>query len=458
MAEHDFDLFVIGAGSGGVRAARMAAQRGARVARGRSRGARRHLRQRRLHSRRSCTASPRTTPRRFEEAAGFGWNVGEPRFDWERLKANRAREIARLTASTAAAEGAGVDDRPRPGALARRPRGRGASGAPAFRAERILVATGGCPVLAGRARRRARRQLDEMFDLDAFPAAAGGRGRRLHRLRVRVDLQRPGRRGDAALSRRADPARLRRRHPRLPRRRRCARTGVDLRVGTEVRALDADADGGLQRRPRPTAACWRPTPCSTPPAACRTPRGSASRRPASRSTSTARSSSTTTTAPTCRSIYAVGDVIDRVQLTPVALAEAMALVDDLFGDGAPRVDYEYIPTAVFTHPNIGTVGLLGGRRARARFGEVARLPQRVQAAAPHAVSGSAERTLMKLVVDARQRPRRRPAHGRRRRRRDRAGLRGGDEGRRDQGVFDETIGIHPTAAEEFVTMREPVAS
>ena len=56
-------------------------------------------------------------------------------------------------------------------------------------------------------------------------------------------------------------------------------------------------------------------------------------------------------------IYAIGDVIDRVQLTPVALAEAMALVDDLFGGDGRRVDYMHIPTAVFTHPNIGTIGL-----------------------------------------------------------------------------------------------------
>ena len=63
------------------------------------------------------------------------------------------------------------------------------------------------------------------------------------------------------------------------------------------------------------------------------------------------------TARNVPAIYAIGDVIDRVQLTPVALAEAMALVDELFGDAARRVDYLHIPTAVFTHPNIGTIGL-----------------------------------------------------------------------------------------------------
>ena len=155
------------------------------------------------------------------------------------------------------------------------------------------------------------------------------------------------------------------------------------------------------------------------------------------------------------SVYAVGDVTDRVQLTPVALAEAMAVVDHLFGGAGRSMSYDFIPTAVFTHPNVGTVGRRspgaeGLRRDR-------RLPQRVQAAAPHALSGSGERTLMKLVVDSAT---------------DRViGLHmvGPDAGEVVQGfavamkagatkaVFDQTIGIHPTAAEEFVTMRQPVS-
>jgi glutathione reductase (NADPH) len=97
-------------------------------------------------------------------------------------------------------------------------------------------------------------------------------------------------------------------------------------------------------------------------------------------------------------IHALGDVIDRVQLTPVALAEAMALVDRLFGEGRRRVDYELIPTAVFTDPNIGTVGLTEAA-ARERFGDV-RVFRSEFKALKHTLSGSSERTLMKLVVDA----------------------------------------------------------
>ena len=160
------------------------------------------------------------------------------------------------------------------------------------------------------------------------------------------------------------------------------------------------------------------------------------------------------------SIWAVGDVTNRVQLTPVALGEAMVVVDQLFGPAAGRaarqMSYEYIPTAVFTHPNIGTVGLTEAQ-ARERFGAVTVFRSEFKALR-HTLSGSSERTLMKLVVDTAS---------------DRVvGLHmvGADAGEIVQGfavamkagatkaVFDSTIGIHPTAAEEFVTMREPVRS
>jgi len=156
------------------------------------------------------------------------------------------------------------------------------------------------------------------------------------------------------------------------------------------------------------------------------------------------------------SVYAVGDVIDRVQLTPVALAEAMALVDDLFGGAERHVDYLHIPTAVFTHPNIGTIGL-SEDDARGRFEKI-RVYRSEFKPLRHTLSGSSERTLMKLVVDDAN---------------DRVvGLHmvGADAGETIQGfavamkagatkaIFDATLGIHPTAAEEFVTMREPVAS
>jgi glutathione reductase (NADPH) len=154
------------------------------------------------------------------------------------------------------------------------------------------------------------------------------------------------------------------------------------------------------------------------------------------------------------SILAAGDVTARVQLTPVALAEAMVIVDTLFGAGTRTLDYEFIPTAVFTHPSIGTVGYTE-EAARARFGDGDIRTFRSEfKALRHTLSGSTERTLMKLVVQTST---------------DRVvGLHmvGAEAGEIVQGfavalragatkaVFDSTIGIHPTAAEEFVTMRE----
>jgi glutathione reductase (NADPH) len=140
----------------------------------------------------------------------------------------------------------------------------------------------------------------------------------------------------------------------------------------------------------------------------------------------------------------------------VALAEAMALVDHLWGEGRRKVDYALVPTAVFTNPSIGTIGFTEAH-ARERFGPV-RIYRSEFRPLRHTLSGSSERTMMKLVVDDAT---------------DRVvGLHmvGGDAGEIVQGfavamkagatkaVFDDTLGIHPTAAEEFVTMREPVTA
>jgi glutathione reductase (NADPH) len=156
------------------------------------------------------------------------------------------------------------------------------------------------------------------------------------------------------------------------------------------------------------------------------------------------------------SVYAVGDVIDRVQLTPVALAEGMALVHNLYAGANQKVDYDLIPTAVFCQPNIGTVGL-SEEQAREQYSNVEVYKSSFRAM-KHTLSGSEERTFMKMLVDADTRK----VIG--------VHMVGPDAGEIIQGigialkagatkeVFDSTIGIHPTAAEEFVTMREPASS
>ena len=153
------------------------------------------------------------------------------------------------------------------------------------------------------------------------------------------------------------------------------------------------------------------------------------------------------------SIYAVGDVTDRVALTPVAIAEGHALADSLFGGRPRQVTHANIPSAVFTQPPIASVGLTEDE-ARSQYGEVTVFTSRFNAM-KNTMSGRSEKTLMKLIVDSGS---------------DRvvgAHMLGPDAGEIMQGIgvaiiagatkadFDATIGIHPTAAEEFVTMRTP---
>ncbi|MEE9255335.1 MAG: FAD-dependent oxidoreductase, partial [Pseudomonadales bacterium] len=152
-------------------------------------------------------------------------------------------------------------------------------------------------------------------------------------------------------------------------------------------------------------------------------------------------------------IYAIGDVIDRFQLTPVAIHEGMRVAKNLFGGERAKLDYDAIPTAIFCQPNIGTVGPTE-EEARERYPNL-RVYESTFRALKHTVSLREERSLMKLLVDE-DSDRVVGAH-----------MVGADAGEIIQGlavaikagatkaVFDATIGIHPTAAEEFVTMREP---
>jgi glutathione reductase (NADPH) len=450
MSGPAFDLFIIGAGSGGVRAARMAAQRGARVAVAEDAAlggtcVNVGCIPKKLYSFAAHYAES------FEEAHGFGWSVGASSFDWETLKANRRVEIGRLNAvygqllTTA-------------GAALMRGRARVVAANEVevagvrHRAERIVVATGGWPMPADVPGGERAISSNEIFDLARFPARLAvvgggyiasefasifnGLGARVTQLyrgeQILRGFDRDIRRHVAA---------------------EMIKKGVDIRVGAKVRALEADADG-----------------------ATRIVLGDGSTVVADAVLyATGRAPNTgglgleavgvkldvngavlvddryCTNVP---SIYAVGDVIDRVQLTPVALAEAMALVDDLFGGAERHVDYLHIPTAVFTHPNIGTIGL-SEEDARGRFERI-RVYRSEFKPLRHTLSGSSERTMMKLVVDDAN---------------DRVvGLHmvGADAGETIQGfavalkagatkaIFDATLGIHPTAAEEFVTMREPV--
>jgi len=448
MSAESFDLFVIGAGSGGVRAARMAAQRGARVAVADPAplgGTCVNLGciPKKLYSFAAHYADA------FEESHGYGWTMTQPSFDWATLKANRAREILRLNGIYAQLlEGSGVTLLPSRATL-RGPNEVEVDGR-IHRAKHVLVATGGRPVVPVLPGHELAVTSNEMFDLPEFPrrlvvigggyiasefasifAGLGSQVTQIYRgeqiLRgfdddVRHFVAAEMRKKGVVLHTQAQVAQIER--------------AAGALQATLVNGAVLSADTILYatgRRPNTEGLGLAELDVKL------TPNGAVVVDEHYRSS--------------VPSIHALGDVIDRVQLTPVALAEAMALVDRLFGEGRRRVDYELIPTAVFTDPNIGTVGLTEAA-ARERFGDV-RVFRSEFKALKHTLSGSSERTLMKLVVDAAS---------------DRVvGLHmvGADAGEIVQGFgvalkagatkaqFDATIGIHPTAAEEFVTMREP---
>ena len=449
MTSADFDLFVIGAGSGGVRAARMAAQRGARVAVAEDAalgGTCVNLGciPKKLYSYAAHYAEA------FEEAHGFGWKTQAPTLDWALLKANRAREITRLnTVYAKLLADAGVQ------LLRGRARLAGANvvevNGQTHRAAHVLVATGGWPVVPEVPGREFAITSNEIFDLPEFPrrlvVVGGGyiacefasifRG-----LGAQVTQLY---RGEQVLRGFDDEVR----HFVADEMR---KKGVDLRTGADVARIEREA-GSLRVTLKDGSAL-----------AADNVLYATGRRPNTAGLGLAEvgvaldaegaivvDEQFRSSVPT---VLALGDVIARVQLTPVALAEAMVLVDRLFGSGARRLDYELIPTAVFTHPSVGTIGL-SEAQARERFGDV-RIYRSEFRALKHTLSGSDERTLMKLVVDAAS---------------DRVvGLHmvGAEAGETVQGFavamkagatkaqFDATLGIHPTAAEEFVTMRDEV--
>jgi glutathione reductase (NADPH) len=451
MPTYDFDLFVIGGGSGGVRASRMAAQRGARVA----------LAEaaelggtcvnvgcipKKLYSYAAGYAEA------FAEAPGFGWTLSEPpRFDWAHLKTQRAKEITRLngvyasllkTANVTLLNGwAQLVDAHTVDVDGTR-----------YTAKNLLIATGGTPWVPELPGREHILTSDAMFDLDPFPkrllvvgggyiacefaSIFNGLGAKVTQVHRRAHL----------LSGFDDDVRQFLASE-------MGKAGVDIRLSSEIDSISS-GPGGLNVMLARGATIEVDTVLF---ATGRVPNTRALGLEAAGVTvdehgAIAVDAHYKTSVP---SIYAVGDVSSSVQLTPVALAEAMVVVDALFGDRVRKLDYEFIPTAVFTHPNIGTCGY-SETDARAKFGKVTVFCTEFRALR-HTLSASTERTFMKLVVDKAS---------------DRVvGLHlvGPDAGEVVQGfavamragatkaLFDSTIGIHPTVAEEFVTMREPMA-
>jgi len=446
--QYDFDLFTIGGGSGGVRASRVAATYGARVAiaeSGRFGG--------------TCV-NVGCIPKKlfsyaahfrddFEDAAAYGWSIAEPSFDWRTLVANKDKEIARLNA---------VYERLLATAGVEIVRGRAALrdahtvevGGRSWSARHILIATGSraqVPDIPGKSHALT---SDAIFHLEYLPPRAivvgggyiavefasifNGLGvqttlaYRRHRLLREFDVELGTRLGEEI-----------------------QKKGVMVHFGAEPASITKLPDGvlevvygdGMHARAELVLFATGRVPNSKGLGLEATgvklgPIGEVLVDAFSKSS--------------VASIHAIGDVTNRINLTPVATAEGMALAKTLFGGQPTAMDHDNVPTAVFANPNLASVGL-SEETARERYPKL-EVYKTAFRSLRHTLTASEERTFMKLLVDAASQ-RVVGAH-----------MIGPEAAEIIQGIaiavklgatkaqFDATIGIHPTAAEEFVTMRE----
>jgi glutathione reductase (NADPH) len=450
VAEYNYDLFVIGAGSGGVRAARFSANAGARVAVAED-----------SFMGGTCV-NVGCIPKKlfvyashfkedFADAAAYGWTVKPDSFDWRTLVENKDKEIKRLNGIyERLLEGSGVtivDGR----ATVVDPHTVEVAGKH-YTTEHILIAAGSWPTDMTYAGGEHVISSNEAFYLDELPkkviVEGGGyiavefagifnglgvdttlvyRGPLIMRgfdEDIRQHLQGEMEKKGITMKLNASFEKVEKTNDGLT---------VHLSDGT---SLEADiVMSAIGRRPKVTGLGLEEVGVKL-----------------KENGAIVVDDYFQTSVP---SIYAVGDIIDRYQLTPVALAEGMAVSKTLYRDTPSVVDYEYIPTAVFSQPPIGTVGLMEDE-AREKYGEILLFKSTFRTL-KNTLTGSDEQTFMKMIVDKAS---------------DKVvGIHmvGTDAGEMIQGfavalkagatkgVFDTTIGIHPTSSEEFVTMREPVA-
>lgn len=444
----DFDLFVIGAGSGGVRAARIAAGHGAKVA------VAEEFRVGGTCVIRGCVPKKLLVyaskfAEEFEDAIGFGWTSEKVSFDWATLIANKDKEIDRLNrAYIRNLESAGAELIEERAALVDRNTIRLASGR-RVTARHILIATGAAPFVP---RHLPGHELaitsNEAFQLEKLPTRifimGGGYiavefAGIFSGLGVEVIL---ACRGDQILRGFDDDIRN---HLAAE----MKKKGIEIRASADVAGIEKSGTGvrvtlndgsgyGAGQIMFATGRLPNVVGLGLEDAGVElTPHYAVKVDDYSR-TST-------------ENIYAVGDVTNRANLTPVAIREGHAFADTVFGGKDIKVDHTLIPTAVFSQPEIGTVGLTEAAARKAH--QAIDIYQTSFKPMKHTLSGRDERTLMKLVVDA-ETDRVLGCH-----------ICGPDAGEMAQllGIslrlgakksdFDATMAVHPTAAEELVTMR-----
>jgi glutathione reductase (NADPH) len=449
MSSFDYDLFVIGAGSGGVRAGRIAARYGAKVA------VAEEYRVGGTCVIRGCVPKKLFVyaskfAEEFEDAVGFGWSTEKVSFDWATLVANKDKEIDRLNKAyvrNLEASGAEIIHER---AVVEGPNSVKLSSGRSVTARYILVATGATPFLP---RHLPGHELaitsNEAFDLERLPAriiiVGGGYiavefAGIFSGLGVETVLVY---RGDQILRGFDDDLRNHLAGE-------MKKKGIELRTHTDVSRIERSGDGvrvtmnnGSQfgaghimfatgRIPNVMGLGLEAAGVDlTPHLAVKVDAYSRSSVP---------------------SIYAVGDVTNRANLTPVAIREGHAFADTVFGGKDVTVDHSLIPTAVFSQPEIGTVGLTEAQ-ARQDFKAVDIYKTSFRPM-KHTLSDREERMLMKLVVDG-ETDRVLGCH-----------ICGPDAGEMAQllGIavkmgarksdFDATLAVHPTAAEELVTLRD----
>ncbi len=454
MAERDVDLFVIGAGSGGVRAARIAASYGARVM------IAEEFRVGGTCVIRGCVPKKLLVyasrfADEFEDAAGFGWTVGEPTFDWPTLIANKDREIARLEAAyIATLERWKVEIVKSRAVLEGAHTVRLMSNGARVSAERILIATGAWPhygpKIPGLEHVISSNEALHLPELPRRIVIQGGGYIALEFASIFNGLGSEVTliyRGENILRGFDDDVRAHLRNELRTR-------GINVLCGHTVAAIDKNgaefvvhlsdktaiaADKvmfAIGRRPNVMGLGIENLGCKIHA------HGGIEVDEFSR-----------TAVP---SVYAVGDVTNRVNLTPVAIREGHAFADTVYGGRPTPVDHGNVPTAVFTEPEVGVIGLTEAQaRERLAKVDVYKTSFRPMKAT---LSGRATRSFMKLLVDGLT---------------DRVvgcHIVGPDAGELIQVIgvavkmgatkadFDATMAVHPTAAEELVTLREKAAS
>ena len=450
MSTYDVDLFVIGAGSGGVRAARMASATGAKVAVAEKK-----------HLGGTCV-NVGCVPKKlmsygshfhedFKDAAGFGWTVGASSFDWSALIANKNKEIERLNGIyRKLLENAGVQ------LLEGHARILDAHsvevGGRPYSCKNLLIAVGGYPWVPTFPGSEYVITSDDFFYMEDLPKRALVVGGGYIAVELAGILNGFG--SDVTLSYRRDLfLRGFDRDLRTSLRDAMIQKGVDLQFESSVERIDRSGKAFMVtfshgetlevdqvlyatgRKPLIDQLGLENTEVKL------NANGSICVDAYSRTS--------------VENIYAVGDITDRINLTPVALHEAMCLVQTLYFNNPTKPVHNDVASAVFSHPPVGTVGLSEEEAREAGYDiHVYRSAFRPL---KHTLSGNEEKTLMKLVVD-KATDRVLGVH-----------MIGAEAGEILQGFavaikcgatkaqFDATIGIHPTSAEEFVTMREPIS-